>query len=457
MKKKIIWLATAVALLAIIGVILFQSLQNQPPQLTTNTTGHTDATQQTQGSATAATQDSTGIPAPPPAQKVSTATLGAMGDILLHDLVIKSGYDSLTKSYNYDNIFKYLSSYAAAQDWVAANLEVTLCGDDNGYDYAGYPCFNAPDQIVDSLKNAGFDMLLTANNHSYDTRHVGLLRTQQTIIQRELAYIGTRQDASEDNFLVQDVNGISIGMVCYTYSTGISNGKVTLNGIPLKEADAPLVNYFTYGDLDAFYEKLSGQMEKMKQQGAEAIVLYIHWGQEYKTQPNATQKKMAQALCDLGVDVIVGNHAHVIQPLALFSNSQNPEKKTLCLYSTGNAVSNIYKVGNFPVETEDGLLFSVTFCKYSDGTVLIEGAQVLPTWVYRYNREDGRRMFTVLPLDGSKTPQAWQEAMSLSNSVLKKCQSSYERTMDLVGAGLTEINTWCQENQAALEQSLGIG
>lgn len=454
MRKALYILLPLLAVLLAASVVLVCLLPrpNQPEASSPSDSG--PATQETSSPTTQPTSPPT-QPTEPPVTKVSTATIGSTGDILLHKLVIQSGYDSATGGYNYDNIFKFYQQYASQVDLAVANLEVTLCGNDNGYPYNGYPNFNAPDAIVDSLKNAGFDLLLTANNHSYDTGHTGFLRTQQIIADRGLDYIGTRAEETDANYIVKEINGISVGMVCYTYNTGVSaSGAVSLNGIPLSQADSKLVNSFNYRKLDSFYKKLSAQMQEMRDLGAEAIMLYIHWGDEYNTTPNATQKKMAQALCNLGVDVIVGNHAHVIQPVELLTSEQDASKKTVCLYSMGNAVSNIFKVSHFPVETEDGLLFKVTFAKYSDGTVLLERADVLPTWVYRYYSENGTRMYTILPLDENK--EKWQETMSLTDSILKKCQDSHQRTMGLVGQGLADVNNWCRETQTAVEKALGI-
>ena len=116
-----------------------------------------------------------------PASKIATATLGATGNIMLHDLVIQSGYDQHSGGYNFDNIYTWFSECVSEVDYAVANLETTLCGTDNGYAYSGYPIFNAPDEIVDAVKTAGFDMLLTANNHAYDTKYAGFKRTQQVI------------------------------------------------------------------------------------------------------------------------------------------------------------------------------------------------------------------------------------------------------------------------------------
>lgn len=404
-------------------------------------------------------QASSAPPSTPPTMlpvvKQSTATVGATGDILLHDRVIKSGYDAKTGTYNFDGMFDFFSAYVSSVDYAVANLEVTLCGEDNGYKYSGYPCFNAPDAIVDAAKKAGFDMLLTANNHSYDTRTKGFFRTQEVLKDRNLDYIGTRYNTEDKNYIVKDINGIKIGMICYTYNTGVDEkGNVSLNSIPLTAEASGLINTFSYNDLNGFYEKLGEELTAMRAEGAEATMLFIHWGDEYKLQANSTQKKMAQALCDLGIDVIVGNHAHVPQPVQLLTNTQDEAKKTLCLYSTGNSVSNIRRGEDYPAETEDGMLFCVTFAKYSDGTVVVESADILPTWVNRYIQ--GSQTFYKIMTMHTGDSHNWRESMGLTNDMLKVCQESYDRTMKIVGPGLEEANQYFLKNQAEVEQLLGV-
>ncbi len=408
----------------------------------------------TQPTTQAPTPEPTPEPTEPPVVKESTATVGVTGDILFHDWVIKSGKKD-DGTYNYDHIHRWWKDYVQGVDFAVANLEVTLCGSDNGYEYKGYPCFNSPDAAAEALKNAGFDMALTANNHSYDTRNVGFMRTQQVLDQIGLKRIGTRLTEDTPNFTVEEINGIKIGMINYTYATSIEDsGKVYLNGIPLTLEDSNLVNAFSYSRLEAFYTKLSGELEQMKQQGAEVTVLYIHWGDEYQTTQNSTQSAMAQRLCDLGVDVIVGNHAHVPQPVELLTNSADETQKTLCIYSTGNAVSNIYETSKFPKNTEDGMLFSFTFAKYTDGTVLLESADVLPTWVDRTDETTWDPMFLVLPLD--KDVADWQTAMELSDSTLEECRRSYDRTMGIVGPGLEAANSYYSQHQQQVEEAIGV-
>ncbi len=462
-KKKSSMFTTIAILLVVLIALIVASVcmgRKQPQgndEVTTPTTQQnqstTQATDPTEESTTEPTTEPT-EPTVPPVVKESTATIGATGDILMHDLVIKSGYDSGTDSYDYNYSFEYFKNIVSRVDYAVANLEVTLCGSDNGYAYKGYPQFNSPDAIVDALKNAGFDLLLTANNHSYDTGSKGFYRTQEVVEAAGLPHIGSRPTQEAKPYYIAEVNGIKIGMINYTYNTSsTTTGKVALNGIPLSEECSALINTFSYSDLGGFYEKLEGEMEAMYQDGAEAIVLYIHWGNEYQTTENATQRKIAQKLCNMGIDVIVGNHAHVPQPVKLLTSEEDDSQKTLCLYSTGNALSNIYGNKSFPVNTEDGMLFTFTFAKYSDGTVLLESADVIPTWVYRYD-ENNVRKFKVLYMDDAV--EDWTSVMDLSDSLLKKCEDSYDRTMGIVGAGLAEANQYYAANQIDVEASIGV-
>ena len=323
-----------------------------------------------------------------------------------------------------------------------ANLETTLAG--TAYKYSGYPQFNCPDGIIPSLKSAGFDMMLTANNHTYDTLSTGFFRTQEIIAQYGMDHIGTKPDAETDSYLIKNINGIRVGMVCYTYETNDNPDKIDLNGgTDLKEDEEPLINVFLKNDVAGFSADLAENIADMKADGAEAIVLYIHWGEEYQTKQNSQQKAMAQAACDLGVDVIVGGHPHVIQPLDLLTSTTDDSHKTVCLYSTGNALSNqrIEHMNLKTGHTEDGIFFSFTLVKYSDGTVRVEGVEVLPLWINLYTSSTtGKAVYDILPLDKEVTD--WKTAFKLTNSTLTQANDSYDRTMKIVGGGLEKIEAY---------------
>ena len=394
-------------------------------------------------------------PTEPPVVKEHTVTLGATGDILLHDNVIQSGANG-DGTYDYSYIFEHLAGYINGLDYMVGNMEGTLAGTDNGYPYQGYPQFNAPDAIAEAAKNAGFDMLLTANNHSYDTRSPGFHRTQQVISQLGLDHIGTRPGEDALNYLIKDIGGIRFGMSCYTYNTGVSDsGSISLNGIPLTDGDSQLINSFSYSRLDAFYQKLAGEIQEMKAAGVEMIVLYIHWGDEYHTAPNSAQKTIAQALCDMGVDVIVGGHAHVMQPMEILTGTADPSHSTLCLYSLGNAVSNIVHSSTRPAECEDGMIFTVRFAKYSDGSVIVESADIIPYYVNR--RPNGDRSAYAYPLIPLTLPrEQWKEAYGLTDEWYAKCEASLARTEVIMRQGLDASNAFLKQQQTQLESALGI-
>ena len=387
---------------------------------------------------------------PQPVVKTSTATIAATGDLLMHEPIIKNAVLS-DGTYNFDNIFTYFSKYVSDADYAVANLETTLRGTEDGYEYSGYPQFNCPDSIITTTKDAGFDMLLTANNHTYDTRLKGMLRTLEVIDESGIDRIGTYKDTAEKRYIVKTVNDINIGMLCYTYETDNTADKVALNGIQMSNDAKGLVNAFSYGELYTFYAEIKGHIDSMKQDGAEAVVLFIHWGDEYNTTENKKQNEIAQKMCDLGVDVIVGGHPHVVQPVELLTDSNDPSRKTVCLYSMGNAVSNQRRerMNLNTGHTEDGVLFSFTFAKYSDGKVVLESTDLLPTWVNYYtSAKTGKRVYEIIPLDKSITD--WKSAFDLTDTSLSKAEKSYERTMKIVGDGLNDVKAYLADPERYL-------
>lgn len=401
------------------------------------------------------TAEDTEAPTEAAPELLSTATVLSTGDMLMHIGVINSGKQE-DGSYNFDSIFRYVKSYTQAADFSVANLETTLCGTDNGYSYSGNPRFNCPDAIVDSLKDAGFDLLLTANNHAADTDLVGYKRTLTTVRDKGLDTLGTYLSADEQKWTIEEVNGIKIGMVCYTYSEGFSQkGYPVLNYHEV--AENGILNYFTYDKLPEFYTQLQGYLDEMKAAGAEATMVYLHWGEEYKWKtgegPNTNQTAMAQKLCDMGVDVIVGGHPHVVQPVDLLTSSTDSEHKTIVLYSMGNAVSNQRKEemqkSDPTGHTEDGVLFCVTFSKYSDGSVYVDSAELIPTWVNMHSNS-GTKEYNILPLEESTASQ-WQAQFGLTDNQLASAKASFDRTEALVLTGMEKAQTYFAQQKQLRE------
>ena len=374
----------------------------------------------------------------------STATVGTMGDLLMHIQLFDAGHNAITNlgggSYDFSPILEYMTDTVSGLDYAIANLETTFGGD--GYPYQGNPTFNCPDQLAEALADSGYDMLLTANNHCSDTLMDGIKRTLSVVRGENIATLGTRLTESEPRYTIADVNGIKIGMVCYTYTLKMVDGVPSLNGgLPLSEPG--LVNWFTYEDLNSFYNEIGSVYSDMTAAGAEATMLFIHWGEEYQLTENSQQNAIAQKMCDLGFDVIVGGHPHVVQPMELLESTLDSDHKTVCIYSLGNAVSN-QRLGNLTsittAHTEDGILFTVTFEKYSDGSVYLAGTDVLPLWVNMHS-DTGKLEYNILPLDKTKE-DSWAQQFGLTADTKKAAQDSYTRTMAIVGAGLTDCQNW---------------
>lgn len=368
--------------------------------------------------------------------KVSSVTLGSAGDVLLHIPVINSAKNS-DGVYSFDKIFSYVSSQIKDCDYFVANLETTLAGKENGRKYTGFPRFNSPDAILSSLKKAGVDCLLTANNHTYDTGAHGVKRTLSKVKESGFDSVGTRQAEADKKYLVKDVKGIKLGIACYTYETDYEGGKA-LNGIPVDSETAKLINSFCYGSISKFYEELGADLKNMKKEGADVTVVYLHWGNEYQLAPDQHQKDIAQKLCNMGVDIIIGGHPHVVQPVDLISSSDGTHK-TVCVYSVGNMISNQRRnlMGLKTGHTEDGLIFKVTISKYSDGTIMLEKVKSVPTWVHLYSGT-----YNVVPLVKNLDKQSADLGLNKSSTGLSLAKGSYERTMELVKTGTSKCNKY---------------
>ena len=452
-------IALIVLLILSIGLLVFLCVKlataPQEPQLAQPTQPVTLPTETTQPPTT---EPPTTAP-PEPEHVVSTATILSTGDLLMHGGLINAANQG-DGTYDFGYIFPYITEYVTAADYAVANLETTLAG--TAKPYQGNPMFNCPDELVDAAKNAGFDMLLTTSNHSYDSQQPGFERTIRTIREKGLANLGTMLSAEEPKYVVQDINGIKIGMIAYTYEDSLGPGNPpALNYNPMQAGGYDLINCFRHSDPDSLYNHLGPQMELMKADGAEAIVVYLHWGQEYKLEANASQKEIAQHLCDMGVDVIIGGHPHVVEPVELLESATDPSHRTVCLYSMGNAVSN-QRQGLLKsittAHTEDGVLFSVTFSKYSDGTVYLEDVELIPIWVRAVDASGNTvvrssatiRRYEMLPLDENRRDQ-WAEQFGIDESTLIQCQDSWQRTMDIVGQGLSQSREYLKAEKVARE------
>ena len=341
MKKRILSLLLAVSLLlslALLGACGSKSIetsnQGQSIQAENNL--------QTSSNYASLTSEVT-----TPAANLSTeVSLMMVGDMLIHEGVYKSALQS-DGAYNFDHLFKNILTDIQAADLSIVNQETILGGTELGL--SGYPCFNSPYELGDSINKAGFNVVLQATNHTLDKGLTGVencLNYWETK-HPDMNVLGINETEDDYNDIyVYEKDGLKIAILNYTYGT---------NGIALPSSKPYIVNL-----LDK--DKITSDVTKAKQI-ADLIVVCPHWGTEYVYTPDSNQKYWTQLFLNLGVDLVIGSHPHVIEPVEMLESTDG--HKMLVYYSLGNFVSN-----QDASPRMIGAMAKVTFCKDSTGAYI---------------------------------------------------------------------------------------
>ena len=367
------------------------------------------------------------VPDPEPV----TATILSGGDVILHSPFISSNkYKQADGTYNYHDMFRFIKDDYDAADFTVLNLETTI----NDTIYSGYPIFRSPAAIVSALKDSSVDMCLVANNHIYDNGDHGFYCTLDTLDQYNMITLGGRRDVNENDYVIQDINGIKIGFMNYVYATG-SASNLMINAIPVNAATAPLINTFTYENLSDLYSRIESNLSEMETAGVDYTIAYIHWGNEYQLTESSVQREIAANLCELGIDALIGGHPHVVQPVDVLANTDGSHQM-ICLYSVGNHVSNQHReyMDSMPTgHTEDGLMSRLTIEKDHKGNVQLITADVIPTWVYRTPNSTNPEYFIFNLEDESVVTEAGDLNIGADYT------ESLNRTNAIIGEGVTKI------------------
>ena len=299
-------------------------------------------------------------------------TLSAIGDIMCHNTQYIDAYNADTDTYDFSYVFENISLYTKTADICIGNLETTFAGEDVGY--SSYPTFNTPDELAYELKDIGVDVLSTAGNHALDKGFDGLSRTIDVLNDADISHLGTYKSKEEqDKTLIKYVKGLKIAFVNYTYGT---------NGIPV-----PSDKQFCVNLIDE--NLMKEQIDRAKQEEPDIIIACMHWGTEYKTTQNSTQEDLADFLFKNGVDIILGTHPHVLEPM---------EKRTVTL-DDGTTKDGfvIYSLGNFIADqnaeyTRDSIILNLDITKHSDGNVTIDNYDYVPIYMYKDTSKKKQKM-----------------------------------------------------------------
>jgi poly-gamma-glutamate synthesis protein (capsule biosynthesis protein) len=322
--------------------------------------------------------------APPPGYAscpLTAVEVVLAGDAMMHGMQLSAARRP-DGTYSLDGVFDEVAPIVRAADLSIVNLETTTAGED--LLYSGYPLFNSPVALLDSLAEAGFDVLQTANNHCLDRGEIGVRRTLAALDERALGHSGTygrREDRQRPWTWTTLDGGLDVAFIGYTFST---------NGEPIPKGKPWMVNRLDLGQMDR-------DVANARSAGADLVIVGIHWGVEYRDQPEAYMVWLGDRMVEAGADIVMGTHPHVVQPAVVrpATNAYGEPRDALVLYSLGNFVSNQRAF------RRDGALLArveVLHCE-AMGRTWLSDVRFTPTWVDDRS-SDGRRSFRVVPAVG---------------------------------------------------------
>jgi AmmeMemoRadiSam system protein B len=297
------------------------------------------------------------------------AVIAVTGDIMLHEEQIRAAYDSETGQYDFTAAFERIAPEIASADFAVANLETVFAGGEIGYEpqtlTGDIPRFNAPDSLAAALKDAGFDLLTTANNHCLDHGEEGLLRTIETLDAAGLAHTGTFSAPESRKPLIRDINGIRVAFAAFTQNT---------NGIPVPQGKPWLIS-------DLSGANIAATLNAAKAESPDFIIALPHMGVEYEKKPAPEHEALAELMLELGADAVLASHPHVVQP-----------------FKTGGGFV-AYSLGNFiSAQTEpprdEGVIVKLHIRKTDDNHTELADIETVRT---RVTSRNGVRVVDALP------------------------------------------------------------
>ena len=300
-------------------------------------------------------------------EQETSARIMANGDLLYHDIIYISAKKA-DGTYDFHENFEYVKPWLKQADLVIGDFEGTVNKD---HYLAGYPLFNAPGEVMDAIKDAGYQVLDLAHNHILDSQIEGVVSTADAIEKAGMTPVGVYTHESRDKapLLIKEVNGIKVAILAYSYG---------FNGIEQSISQEDYNRYLS----DLNEDKMKAEIERAEKE-ADITIIMPQMGVEYQIEPTEEQKKLYHKMIDWGADIIFGGHPHVVEPAETVEKDGD---KKLIIYSMGNFISNQRIETMQDVEnakwTERGVLMDVTIKKKA-GKTTIETAQAHPSWVSR--------------------------------------------------------------------------
>ncbi len=335
-----------------------------------------------------------------------TICISAVGDLMCHSPQVDYAKVK-TDSFDFNPTFQYVKKYIEKSDFAFGNLETVTGGKALGY--SGYPYFNAPDEFVSAIKNAGFNLLTTSNNHALDKGENGLLRTISVIKKNVINYVGTfTSQRDRDSIRIFNIKGIKIAFLAYTYGT---NGNLI-----------PPNNKYIINLIDT--SVIKNDIESARKQNADVVLVYYHFGEEYHRLPTEFQKNIVDNTIKYGADIIIGGHPHVIEPVTFFKTHNSKLDSGFVEYSLGNFISN--QRWRY---SDCGVILNLYLTKnLITNYTSISRITYIPTWVYK-GKIKNKNEYEILPLLNKNINN---EFNFLSGSDLNKMRQAFNDTKDIL-------------------------
>lgn len=357
--------------------------------------------------------------APTPAPTLKSATIRSLGEIIMDNNILFYAYDKEDTSFDFYPIFTEVTDTISGADYTVANVEGAMGGTVNGTSYGeSSKLYNTPPETMTALQAAGVDMLTLANDHALDVGFDGLLATIEGARQTGLSYVGAAASKDESETpVIKQIQGINVAFLNYTST---ANGREKKASTAATEYGLNLITKSTdvYADVN-----------RARSAGADIIVVYMSWGEEYSESINSAQQTYAQVLVDAGVDVIIGFHPRVLQKQNSFylekTLTDGTIHRTLCIGSLGTFLSDSREK-----KRDSGIVFEFTIQETAAGGFEIVDPTIIPTYVWRTEPEAGKYEYKVLACgdwlaispegmsnaDYTRLKEVWNEAQATLSS-----------------------------------------
>ena len=337
---------------------------------------------------------------------ISTATITIVGDLMCHSVQINYAYVE-KDSFDFNGVFSEVKEHLSSANFTIGNLETVLAGKEKGY--SGYPFFNAPDDFLEAIYGAGFDLLVTANNHALDQGIDGVDRTIEKMDEFGLDHTGTYLSQNDrDSIGIYNINGIHLAVIAYSYGT---------NGVLIPSGENYVINLIDFNLIEE-------DINKAKYEGADIVLVFYHFGEEYEREPNIYQRDVIDHTIKAGADIIIGSHPHVVQPVNYFKTNGGSLDTGFVAYSLGNFISN--QRWRF---SDAGVILNISISKdLKRDSVYLSNVSYIPTWVFKGNTKKGKE-YIILHANKSYDDSIYSY---LSNTDKEKMHQAFEDTKYII-------------------------